>query len=281
MATPKVLPLQGEVSVDASRTIRYSLFGADSNSPNSQSIIFIPGFKGFKDWGGWPWFCSQLAGFGHRVLSINPSMCGVGPALDQFDEPDKFAKQTLSHDIQDMNVILDAVISGFSGNGGSVLIGHSRGGLVAALTAGQRSDVTGVVSIGTPHDLVRISSEEIRMWREEGKRAVVNARTGEILFQDLSVLEDYIEKEDSYDAVSALGSAQVPALGIHGTSDLAVSEDSLEILHSKVRPDLTKKYLLSDGGHTLGLSHPYAGPHAHAEEALSVMRTWLEEVPSR
>ena len=81
--------------------------------------------------------------------------------------------------------------------------------------------------------------------------------------------------------MSALGSAEVPALGIHGTSDLAVSEDSLEILHSKVRPDLTKKYLLSDGGHTLGLSHPYAGPHAHAEEALSVMRTWLEEVPSR
>ena len=84
-----------EVPIDEQRVVRASVDEPMNPTSRSKVIVFIPGFKGFKDWGGWPWFCGELAKAGHRVLRLNPSMCGVGPSLDSFDEPERFAQQTL------------------------------------------------------------------------------------------------------------------------------------------------------------------------------------------
>ena len=278
-------PIHGELLVSSDRCLRFSMFEPVETSAVSATVVFIPGFKGFKDWGGWPWFCSLLASAGYRVVSMNPTMCGVGPALTEFDEPQKFAQQTLSHDVQDVTALLH---SDWIAAGKPVfLMGHSRGGIVAALgsarisadqSAGGECDLRGVITLGTPHDLLRLSAEEIDHWRQSGCREIINARTGEVLRQELSVLEDYQARAEEYDPVRALSEAGTPFLGIHGSADPAVAADSLEILFAGTGHPLSHRQLIEGAGHTFGMAHPHQGGHEHAEEALAIITKWLGEV---
>lgn len=263
-----------EVAVSGDRLVRISIDGPLQQESGFEDILFIPGFKGFKDWGGWPWFCSELAVAGHRVYRMNPSMCGVGPSLDTFDQPERFARQTLAHDVEDVQAVLADDELGISA---PILLGHSRGGLVAALSARVLDGVSAVITMGTPTDLVRISEQELKQWRADGRREIVNARTGEVLYQDVEVLEDYLQQGDAYSAPLALQHAGVPVLAIHGAEDEAVDFSSTEVLLAGVDSQHARKIIVAGAGHTFGLTHPFTGPHPHAQKVIEEILGWLGE----
>ncbi|MEE2882725.1 MAG: alpha/beta fold hydrolase [Planctomycetota bacterium] len=263
-----------EVVVSGDRLVRISIDGPLQQESGFKDILFIPGFKGFKDWGGWPWFCSELAVAGHRVFRMNPSMCGVGPSLDTFDQPERFARQTLAHDVEDVQAVLADDELGISA---PILLGHSRGGLVAALSARVLDGVSAVITMGTPTDLVRISEQELKQWRADGRREIVNARTGEVLYQDVEVLEDYLQQGDAYSAPLALQEAGVAVLAIHGAEDEAVDFASAEVLLAGVDSQQARKIIVAGAGHTFGLTHPFTGPHPHAQKVIEEILSWLGE----
>ena len=263
-----------EVAVSGDRLVRISIDGPLQQESGFEDILFIPGFKGFKDWGGWPWFCSELAVAGHRVFRMNPSMCGVGPSLDTFDQPERFARQTLAHDVEDVQAVLADDELGISA---PILLGHSRGGLVAALSARVLDSVSAVITMGTPTDLVRIPEQELKQWRADGRREIVNARTGEVLYQDVEVLEDYLQQGDAYSAPLALQEAGVPVLAIHGAEDEAVDFASAEVLLAAVDSQQARKIIVAGAGHTFGLTHPFTGPHPHAQKVIEEILSWLGE----
>ena len=264
-----------EVPIDEQRVVRVSVDEPLKPTSRSKTILFIPGFKGFKDWGGWPWFCAELARAGHRVLRVNPSMCGVGASLDSFDEPARFAQQTLGHDVEDLETVL---MRPEVGSDDVIIMGHSRGGIVAALTAAASSQIAGVITLGTPDQLLDISDDEMEEWRSRGKREIVNARTGQVLFQHSSVLEDYLEQEDFYNAPDALATASVPVLAIHGAADTAVKSCCATKLLEDVDSALARLVLIDGAGHTFGLVHPFIGPHPAAQQVLQVVTDWIQEV---
>lgn len=267
-----------QVEVAEERVVRASLDQPQQLSAAARTIVFIPGFKGFKDWGGWPWLCRELASGGHRVVRINPSMCGVGESLDSFDQPERFARQTLGHDIEDVERLMQhAEIP----DSGVLLLGHSRGGLVASLAAPRCAAVEGVITMGAPDNLVRLTEAEVEQWRERGLREVVNARTGEVLHQDVSVLEDYQQRQQDYDAPAALKKAGVPVLAFHGDADEAVETDCARQLLAQVDPDLASRVLVEGAGHTFGLVHPFAGPHPHANQVIEEILRWIGERMTR
>ncbi len=263
-----------EIPVTGDRRVRISVDSPIEQPAGITSIVFIPGFKGFKDWGGWPWFCAELAAAGYRVFRMNPSMCGVGSSLDSFDEPERFARQTLAHDVEDVLAVLnhEELV-----NDTAVLMGHSRGGLIAALSARDHSDVKSVITLGTPENLLRLSDGEIDQWRATGRREIVNARTGEVLHQDVEVLEDYFQQGDRYSAPLALKESGVPVLAIHGDGDEAVESAAATRLLAQVSPALGRKVIIAGAGHTFGLTHPFAGPHPDAVKVLEVIQDWLGE----
>ncbi|MAJ28367.1 hypothetical protein CBD41_02975 [bacterium TMED181] len=276
--------VNGELQVTSDRCLRYSIFEPTDSPESLATLIFIPGFKGFKDWGGWPWFCGLVSAKRYRVLAINPTMCGVGSALTEFDEPDKFSHQTLSHDVEDLAALLNSPIIPHTEP--LFLVGHSRGGIVAALSANhQRQNaqrkIDGVVTLGTPHDLMRLDSKELDQWREQGYRDIVNVRTGEVLKQDVKVLEDYMLHSSQYDPAKALAETGIPVLGIHGTEDPAVSADSLDLLMSGVSHPHSRKELIAGAGHTFGMVHPHQGAHEYAETVVKILADWLREAVQR
>ncbi len=71
--------------------IRITTFG-NSNLQNGNCLIFVHGFKGFKDWGFGPYLADYFSKKGYFVITFNFSHNGVGKNLTEFDELEKFAK---------------------------------------------------------------------------------------------------------------------------------------------------------------------------------------------
>ena len=104
------------------------------NEWNKKMIIFLHGYMGFKDWGAWnlleDFFVSEHFGF----LKFNFSHNGgtVSEPID-FSDLDAFANNSYAKEMDDLSAILNEVEQLQLGIAEIYLIGHSRGGGIAAL----------------------------------------------------------------------------------------------------------------------------------------------------
>jgi hypothetical protein len=116
--------------------LNISAFGLE-NIKSSVCLIFVHGFKGFKDWGFFPYTAMQFADKGFFVLSFNFSHNGVDEGID-FNRLDKFAKNTVSLEVSELVQVINAYKIGFFSNdvnGKIGLVGHSRGGGIVLLSS--------------------------------------------------------------------------------------------------------------------------------------------------
>ena len=60
---------------------------------SGNSVIFVHGFKGFKDWGFVPYLCNYFAEQGFFTITFNFSHNGIGDNPLEFTELEKFAKK--------------------------------------------------------------------------------------------------------------------------------------------------------------------------------------------
>jgi len=97
-----------------SEKLRITAFGIQ-NYKLSPCLIFIHGFKGFKDWGFGPYIGNYFAHNGFFVLTFNFSHNGVGDSLTEFIEFDKFANNTFSLEISELSELISAYLKGFFG----------------------------------------------------------------------------------------------------------------------------------------------------------------------
>ena len=117
-----------------------------------------------------------------------------------------------------------------------VLLGHSWGDCCCAGECKNKTDLAqtrgptcGVITLGTPHDLMRRPRTN-----GLGKTGYRNRHPEqEVLKQEISVLEDYIANT-AITILYALASSGILFLGIHGTEDPAVGTESLDHLFAGV-----------------------------------------------
>ena len=135
-------------------------------------VLFCHGFKGFKDWGGWPWLAGELADRGFVVNRFNFSLSGIGAALDSYDEPEKFARNTFGDEMDDLSRVLDAVeewgVPAAALGPSRAVIGHSRGGLISLLHASVDERIDTVISLASPGSSDRYPDAVKEAWRERG-----------------------------------------------------------------------------------------------------------------
>ena len=94
---------------NADRVIRGDVFPARSASQGT--LIICHGFKGFKDWGMFPYVGEALSDW-LDVITFNFSHNGVGDRLTSYDELEKFAKNTYSRELEDLHAVVDHVRKG-------------------------------------------------------------------------------------------------------------------------------------------------------------------------
>lgn len=228
-------------------------------------ILFLHGFKGFKDWGAFPDACEEIARTGFAVLSFNFSLNGVGKGMLEFDEPDFFARETLSQDLDDVGTVINAIKEKQITSEKLILntdrmgiIGHSRGGHTAVAAAAEYSDIHCLATWNAVADYnARWSKEMISDWKKKGVTEIKNSRTGQVLEINKVVYDDAVKHADKLMAINRIQELHIPTMIIAAKEDEAVPYSESEKLFRKSPADDKEFRLISDAGHTFNVAHPF------------------------
>lgn len=247
------------------------------------ALIFLHGFKGFKDWGGFPYACHRLADADFYVVSINFTHNGVEGNGTEFTQLERFANNTHSREVREACEVIDAVAIGnlpeshllLTGQLG--LIGHSRGGGTAIIAAAQRPNVAAVAVWGSVSTFDRYTEQQKQRWREAGFIEIPNARTGQMMQINATLLDDLANNQDQLDICAAASRLARPLLVIHGEQDLSVTPDNGERIVNSAAPDLTTYLPIPNTGHTFGTVHPFAGTTLGFEQVIDATEGFFLE----
>jgi dienelactone hydrolase len=273
MATPTITSCElpgvlGPIAVDVRAA------GRDMPRP---AVVIVHGFKGFKDWGMFPPLADRLARAGFVAVSLNLSGAGVD-AAGNFVFPERFGHDTISAALTDLERVLDALAAGtldIAPPSVIGLLGHSRGGGVAILTAARDARVTALVTWAAIADVNRWPADVMAEWRKKGRHDVVNARTGEVLPLYTDVLDDNAQNAGRLDIVAAAGGITAPWLLIHGAADEAVPLAEGERLAAVMRHPASRHEWIAGGQHTFGAKHPWAGSTPELERVFAASVAWF------
>ncbi len=241
------------------------------------AVVLVHGFKGFRDWGFFPWVAERLVERGFAAISPDFSLNGIGSEPGVFTELEAFARNTLSREIGELRTVLDAL------SGGDILpvppervglLAHSRGGGDAVIVASD-GQVDALVTWGAVADFDRWSDELKETWRREGRIHVLNGRTGQQMPLDRTLLEDLEENRAALDVEAAAARVRCPWLIVHGLDDATVAPEDARRL-ARANPQARLR-LVEGGGHTFGAVHPFEGAPGPLREAVRFSIDHLEQ----
>lgn len=269
-----------ELRNDEGLPVRADVCVPDGDGP-FPAVVIVHGFKGFKDWGMFPPTAHRLAGRGIASVRMNVSCNGIGEDPVQFTELERFARNTPGREVADVRLVLDALARGAAGASVDAarvgLLGHSRGGGTVLLAAARAGLVRAVVTWASIASFQRTTDRAKQEWRARGRLDVPNARTGQTMWMDVSVLDDLEANAAAYDLESACGALRVPYLALHGDLDEAVDPSESERLVSWCRGPRTELRRVPRTGHTFGAVHPWAGPTPAWERVADATADWFAE----
>lgn len=240
---------------------------ADFHAPEkgaqlSPVLIFLHGFKGFKDWGHWPLAAEHLVRSGFAVIRFNFSHNGTTAEHPmEFADPEAFGRNTLSRELAETSAVIDDLwMSGAFHEYADLdrigLVGHSRGGGIAFLAAQQDKRVKAVAGWAAVSDFEpRVNPPQLEEWYRTGVMYTTNARTGQQLPMYFSFREDFYANRKRLDIPSAVRNLQAPQLIIHGTNDEAVPVKEAENLKDWNRKAIL--HFVPGANHTFGGKHPW------------------------
>jgi dienelactone hydrolase len=240
--------------------IRISCYGYE-NIQSAPCLVCVHGFKGFKDWGFWPYTGNFFAEKGYFVLTFNFSHNGVGDSLTEFTELNKFADNTFSLELEELDEIIEAYFDNYFGNVKNYklgILGHSRGGGEVLLFASRKKQIEAVVTWAAVAEFNRYSKRQEKEWRKRGFFEVLNTRTNQLMRLNVTLLED-IEKnrENILNIEKAVSNLNKPLLIIHGEQDLSVPIKEAEQIYQYSNKNLTEFFRVPATGHTFDVTHPF------------------------
>ena len=261
-------PLRGEV-----RSV-----GDGSDRP---AVVICHGFKGFKDWGFFPYLANRLARAGMTAISFNFSGSGVGADGERFSEPERFGHARLSNDLRDLQLVVTALKEGALSAGLAEqhaygLFGHGRAGGVSSLHAADSDSAKAMVTWAAPATPLRWDDATVASWRREGRRDVVNQRTGEVLPLYTDFWDDLAEQGPVLDITQAATRVRAKWLILHGAADEAVPRGDARKLHGAA-PKVSELKIVPGAGHTFGARHPWGGPTPELDAAFVATVGWFSD----
>lgn len=230
-----------------------------SDRTEAPMVIFVHGFKGFKDWGTHHLVAQYFAENGCNFLKFNFSHNGMSKdGIDIFDDLDSFAHNTFSKELNDLNEVITYALSGeaFPPPPQIILIGHSLGGGISILQTYSDVRVNKLVtwaSISNFRGLWNVDYESY--WRKEGVIYMSNSRTNQQMPLYLDVLLDLEKNAEKLDLLQAARSLKQPWLIIHGDADSTVTVEQAQLL--KRQHPTSYLMILENADHVFNAKHPW------------------------
>jgi len=238
LASHEGLPIHGDI---------------DAPPDPSALVVIVHGFKGFKDWGFFPWLAEQLCHDGCAVVRFNMSRSGIGEHPETFDRLDLFAGDTYSTQLHDLHIVV-AHAQRELGSLPTFLLGHSRGGGVTLLGAREVRELAGVITWSAISRVDRWDDATRERWRRDGALYIENTRTKQMMPLSTAMLDDVEANRERLDIGAAVEALDVPLLVVHGGRDESVPVAEAEAIASRSRD--ASKVIIVNAGHTYNAIHP-------------------------
>ena len=251
-------------SIHRNRPFLFDIRYKQTNHPKPV-ILFIHGFKGFKDWGHFNLIADYFAENDFVFCKLNLSHNGTTPEHPtDFTDLEAFGNNNFSIELDDIGVM----ISHLNSNALEVpeveinvnalfVLGHSRGGGLAILKAYEDDRVKAIATLAAVSDLEKRWTEGfLEDWKEKGYQYVYNGRTKQDMPLYYQLIENLNANLDRLNIPKATKEIKQPALVIHGTADetlpLAMAKD---LKHWNKKIELA---IIEGAGHTFGGTHPFS-----------------------
>lgn len=248
------------------------------------AIVAAHGFKGFMEWGFFPYFADLLSDRGFAVVRFNFSSAGMRPGDELVTDREAFRRGTVGENLAELTAVLEAVADGGIAPGAIdpariSLFGHSRGGGAALLAAAQpawRDRIRALVTWASVGTFDRLTEEQLADYRRRGEFEILNVRTGQRLMLGLEILDDLEAHRAERDLTAAAARRTAPWLIVHGDRDETVPHAEAEAL-DRAAGGSHRLLIISGGDHGLGGRHPFPGPRPELIQALNATQSWFRE----
>ena len=266
-----------------------TIFG-DTHRPIGESIgavILCHGFKGYKDYGFFPYLAQQFADSGFVAHRFNFSHSGMTNNIETFERADLFEQDTWGKQHYDLLAVTAAVRDGrLAGQGVPIVwFGHSRGGLTTLTAAGQVGESRqpdGIIAVSSPDRANNLLPEQEALLKAESYLVSPSSRTGQQLRIGSEWLEEIEQAGERFDPCAAVKKIICPLMLIHGTDDQTVSaETSRKITDNASRARLV---VVPGADHVFGAPNPMpidTEPPAHTCQMARLCTMFLTGVADR
>ncbi len=229
------------------------------SSEGIQTIVYVHGFKGFKDWAFVPHLHDFLVTENTAVVTFNFTHNGVDRR--DFDDLQRFADNTVTQELRDMESIalwlVNEACQEYNLHPEKVSwLGHSRGGANVILFASKFPDYIDKIVTWAAIDSYETLFKSIdkNEWKSKGTVQILNTRTNQEMPLNYIIWQDLELHSKEYNILLAAGSLTKPWLIIHGNSDMVVPIAAARNLYEAC--DHSTKIEIDGQDHTFGCKHP-------------------------
>lgn len=261
---------------DGSEAVIRGDFIVPSTERKLPLLVLMHGFKGFKDWGFFPYICETLNSIGIATLKFNFSHNGVGEDLVNFTELDKFKKNTFSQEVSDLQCVFDFITQNRNNEFSSVdfdqisLFGHSRGAF-SVIVGGLDLPIYKAISFAGISSFPSIPKDVEHKWRNDGERLVENKRTNQMMPLGVYLLDELLEKKGYLESCARKFSS--PLLILHGAKDITVPVDSAKLMNKLVVGSRIE--VIETGDHVFNIKHPFNKSTSELDKTLDLIIDFL------
>jgi len=226
-------------------------------------VIFVHGFKGFKDFGAFNLIADQFVENGFAYIKFNFSHNGTTPQHPvDFVDLEAFGQNNFSKELDDLGTVIDWLHEMPEIEKKSLdltklfLIGHSRGGGIVLLKGVEDKRVQKICTWAAVSDYGEKWTTSVQnYWKDNGVIYVTNGRTKQEMPLNWQLCDNYFKHLDRLSIPKNSKQLQQPVLLIHGTKDKAVSYTSAEHLHSWI--EQSELFTVPDANHVFDTKHPW------------------------
>jgi len=252
-----------------------------SNDPGGKLpvVLVLHGFKGYKDYGFFPYLTQSLADSALVAIRLNFSHSGIDDDYTTFGRPDLFERDSWGKQLFDVEAAIAALPTLPHADrmdpAALAILGHSRGGVVVLLTGGSDSRIKAVVGLSASSSADMPEAQK-RVIREDGFILSPSARTGQDLRIGRAWIDDLEEHAPERDVLAAVARMKAPLMIVHGTDDESVPIGCADAI-AAAYPGDADKLILEGAGHTFNCTNPMSKPSPALEELIARVGAFLHK----
>ncbi|HET8861299.1 alpha/beta hydrolase family protein [Marivirga sp.] len=230
-------------------------------------ILFVHGFKGFKDWGVFNLMADKFAIKGFIFMKINLSHNGTtANQLIDFADLEAFGNNNFTIELDDLKDTIDYLFSTSTSIpvdeldfNNINLMGHSRGGGLILLKAREDKRIKNVITLAAISDLTnRWPQSFLDEWRAKGVQYIENKRTNQQMPLYVQLYDDVLNNLDRLSIPKAVKELKQPLLAFHGTEDETLPV-AMGYQLKEWKPE-TELVIFENENHVFGAAHPWKEP---------------------